>query len=99
MIISLKVTPSSGKQLIQWDEKQQLLKCYLKSAPEKSQANEELIKLFAKKLGIGSSFVAIIGGATGRRKKLSITTSLSEAEVYALLGVGSERGVRQQSIG
>jgi len=98
MIVVVKVVPSSGKQLIAWDEKNRLLKCYLKNPPEKNQANDELVALFSKKLGIGRSFITIIGGTTSRRKKVAIVTDLSEQAFYALLGVGDEFGVKQQSI-
>ncbi len=98
IILLIKVVPSSGKQLIMWDEKNQILKCYVKSAPEKNQANDEVVRLFSKKLGIGVSFISIVGGATARRKKVALSTQLSLAAVHGLLGIGDEWGIRQQSI-
>ena len=97
--ITVKVVPQSGKQLMQWDQKQQILKCYLKSAPEKNKANDELIALFSQKLGIPKSFLTIIGGMTSRRKTVAIESSLLMADIYRLLGIGDEVGIRQQTIG
>ena len=49
LIIEVKVVPSSGKSECKLD-KAGRLKCYLKSPPERNEANTELVKLFAKAL-------------------------------------------------
>lgn len=95
----MKVVPSSGKQLLLWDEKQQLLKCYLKSAPERNKANEELVSLLAHKLALPKMAFTIVGGATARRKMLSIETSYTLEQLYEQLGFEGAGGLKQQSIG
>jgi len=96
--VTVKAVPQSGKQCVVWDHKQQLLKCYLKSAPEKNKANEELIAVFAERLGLAKSLFAIVGGATARRKTLAIETLLSLQDVYERLGLGDVAGMHQQAI-
>ncbi len=97
--IMVKVVPQSGRQQVLWDHKQQILKCYLKSAPEKNKANEEVVAVFSEKLGIPKSLVTIISGVTSRRKVLAIASALTLPDVYRLLGVGDEAGTHQQTIG
>jgi len=45
---------------------------YLESAPENNEANIELIKLMAKHLGIPSTKLRIVSGATGKDKTLEV---------------------------
>lgn len=86
LIIEVKVVPSSGKSGCILD-KAGRLKCYLKSPPERNEANAELIKLFAKALKLTQNEVQIIAGATSRTKKLKIKTSITEDELLAHLGI------------
>jgi uncharacterized protein (TIGR00251 family) len=44
----------------------------LNSAPEKGNANDELIAYLARELGIARSSIAIVRGATSRRKTVRI---------------------------
>ena len=96
--IVVKVVPSSGKQLLLWDERQQLLKCYLKSAPEKNKANEELVSLFAQMLALPKAAFVIVGGVTARRKTLSIETHYTLEQLYERLGFEGAGLLKQQSI-
>lgn len=96
--ITVKVVVQSGRQSVGWDCKQQLLKCYLKSAPEKNRANEELVALLAERLGIAKSLFAIVGGATARRKTLAITAGLTLQDIYSRLGVQDVADMHQQTI-
>ncbi len=84
IIITLKVKPNSGKQLITLD-KSGALTCFLKSAPEHGKANYELIKLLSKKLGLMQQEVSIIQGATGRTKSIKINTDDTKASLYQKL--------------
>jgi len=95
--IVLKVVPQAGRQAIVWDVKQKVLKCYLKSAPEKNKANEELIALIAQHLGLNKAAVSIVGGLSSRRKTIALDTQKSAQAIYELLG-GSEVGAVQQSL-
>ncbi len=93
--LTIKVVPQSGRQKLVWDEKQQVLKCYLKSAPEKNKANDELCRVLRKKLGIPLCDIAIIGGHTARRKVIRLTTLLARAQVLQQAGINE---VGQQSV-
>ncbi|MBV8907987.1 MAG: DUF167 domain-containing protein [Sphingomonas sp.] len=48
-------------------------------APADGAANEAVIRLLAKSLGIGRSELAIISGAASRHKRISIPFDLAEA--------------------
>jgi uncharacterized protein len=97
--MTCKVVPQSGKQVLVWDQKQQVLKCFLKSAPEKNKANEELIALLAQNLGLAKSLLAIVGGMTQRRKVIAIDADVSLEECYRRLGLEAVAGLQQQRIG
>ncbi len=66
MIISVKVKPNSSK--LEFLEKEKIV--YLKSAPEKGKANQELIKLLKKHFK--ASKVRVIKGGTSRNKIVEI---------------------------
>lgn len=85
----VKVIPSSGKSLISVDASG-TIKCYLKSAPEKGAANNELIKLLAKKLSIMQQQVVIIMGETSRKKIIKVTIDCSKQEMMDQLGVSKQ---------
>ena len=92
LIIEVKVVPSSGKSGCILD-KSDRLKCYLKSPPERNEANMELIKLFAKALKVTQNEVLIIAGATSRTKKLKILKTITEDELLEHLGIQRQLSV------
>ena len=92
LIVEVKVVPSSGKSQCILD-KTGRLKCYLKSPPERNEANMELIKLFAKALKLTQQEVAIIAGETSRNKKLKISKKLTLDELLAQLGIQRQLSV------
>lgn len=54
------------------------LKAYVQVAPEKGKANEELIKMLAKKLKVAKSNISVISGATEHYKKIYMETAAIE---------------------
>lgn len=67
----IRVKTNSGKQEIEsFGDNRYLV--YLKSPPENNEANIELIKLMAKHLGIPSTKLKIVSGATGKDKILEV---------------------------
>ena len=86
LIIEIKVTPSSGRQVCTLDKSGQL-KCFLKSPPEKNKANEELITLLAHSLKVGKEKIKITSGLTGRKKMVKIDATLTLEQVLAALGI------------
>lgn len=82
--LDLKVVPSSGRTGLQID-KSGHFKCYLKSPPEKGKANQELIKLLAKLLGIRQEDVSIVSGLTSRNKRVSIRMNVTYEQLLQKL--------------
>ena len=88
--LEVKVVPASGKIDCIID-KQQRLKCYVKSATEDGKANQELIKFFAKLCSVTQRDVDIVSGWTSRNKVFLIKTDLTEAQVLELLGLCKQK--------
>lgn len=84
--IVVNVIPSSGRAGFFLD-KAGRLKCHLKSAPEKGKANQELIGILAKALGVPKQDIEIVGGLISRSKRLRISAPLTEEQVRAKLGL------------
>jgi len=82
MVIVLEITviPLSGKNECIVDENGQI-KWYLKSAPEKGKANQELIRSIADLFHIPQYTISLATGATGRKKRVKIETNLSKEEL------------------
>jgi hypothetical protein len=86
LILIIKVVPSSGRQQLKLD-KSGILKCFIKSAPERGLANDEVIKFLASQLSLPKSAITILSGQTARSKRISITTALSKEEIFKQLGI------------
>ncbi len=86
LTLSIKVVPSSGKSAWQRD-KQGRLKCFLKAAPEKGAANQELIKTLAKLLGVTQQTIEIIAGLTEKNKLIKIHSAITEAQFLEKVGI------------
>jgi len=86
LIVFVKVVPSSGKSTCVLD-KNDNLKCYLKSPPEKGKANKELIKLLATALSIAQQHVCLISGLTSRNKKVRIDLDITFEQLLEKLGI------------
>ncbi len=71
IVIPVKVQPGAKRDGIagEWGGR---LKIQVKAPPEKGKANEAVIKLLAKGLGIRKSSVHIISGEFSREKKVLI---------------------------
>lgn len=86
LIFVVKVVPNSGRQ--KWlIDKSGILKCYLKSIPEKGKANLELVKLVAKALRVPKSDVEIMAGATSRNKRVRVQSDLNYDQLLDRLGI------------
>ncbi|MBS9390619.1 MAG: DUF167 domain-containing protein [Dolichospermum sp. WA123] len=67
----VKVKPNSKQQKIEELADSSLI-VYLKSPPVDGKANEELIKLLAKKFDVSKSSIRIKSGTTSRQKVIEI---------------------------
>jgi uncharacterized protein YggU (UPF0235/DUF167 family) len=75
LFLEVKVFPSSGKHQIKID-KNGIIRCYVKAAPEDGKANKELVRLLADFCSISLHKVEIRGGLTDRKKYLAIDVDL-----------------------
>lgn len=89
LVLEIKVIPSSGRQKIVL-EQENLLKCYLKSAPEGGKANIELIKYLSKQLNITRNSITIISGATSRKKRINVDCPLTFEQLCKKLGLKNQ---------
>lgn len=90
LIIDIKVIPQAGKLRFALD-KSGKIKAYLKSAPEKGKANEELCWAISKALGIAQKDVSILLGATSRTKRLKIEGDFDEDALKKALGIEEQK--------
>jgi uncharacterized protein len=82
-ILAIRVTPRSAKPGIGgWRagaDGREELEVRVAEAPTDGGANDAVIRLLAKALGIGRSEVSIISGAASRHKRIAIPFDLAEA--------------------
>ena len=82
-VLAVRVTPRSAKPgLGGWRtgaDGREELELRVADAPTDGAANEAVIRLLAKSLGIGRSELAIISGAASRHKRVAIPFDLAEA--------------------
>jgi uncharacterized protein (TIGR00251 family) len=74
---TVRVIPRSSRTEIV-GEYDGAVKVRLSSPPVDGAANEELIKLFAKKLGVARSAVGIVAGETSKTKRLRVAGVTAE---------------------
>jgi len=84
--IAVKVIPASGMRKCTLD-KAGALKCYVQSPAEDGAANKELIKFFAKSLGVAQDDITIIVGLTSRKKVLAVRAAFTYKYVLECLGL------------
>ena len=84
MTIVVRVIPRSSRSEIV-GEHDGTVKVRLTSPPVDGAANAELIKLFAKKLGVAKSSIAITSGETARTKQLRVD-GVSAEQLKSVLG-------------
>lgn len=71
--LRIKVVPGAGKTGLLEIMADETIKLAIAAAPEKGQANKELLKFLADTLGIRKYQVKIISGAGSRLKLVKIT--------------------------
>lgn len=86
VVFDIKVIPQSGKQLFKLDKNGSIV-CYIKSSPERGQANAEIVKLIAQLCSVSQIDVAIIMGATSRKKRIKINTEHTYNQILSALGI------------
>jgi uncharacterized protein len=83
--ISVRLTPRAGRDAIDgWDGER--LRVRVAAAPVDGRANEALLHLLAKTVGVAPSRVALVSGAQARTKIVDID-GVSAKEARRALGV------------
>lgn len=95
LLVTIKVFPQSGRQEMVWDVKRGILKCYLKSAPERNMANNELCSFVRKLLSCGADQITLVRGHTSRTKQIRVDIGITLAEFYLRCGIvaGQQQGL------
>lgn len=86
LYIDIIAAPLSGKSALVRD-KNNRIKCFLKSAPEKGKANKEIIALLADLLKISQKSISIIAGQTDKKKRICIDTTITLDEFCNRCGI------------
>ncbi|MEE9487514.1 MAG: DUF167 domain-containing protein [Candidatus Brocadiales bacterium] len=83
IVIPVKVQPGARKDCIvgEWGGR---LKLQVAAPPDKGKANEAVVRLLAKCLGVRRSSVSIVSGETSRDKKVLVQGAVSVKDVEAL---------------
>jgi uncharacterized protein (TIGR00251 family) len=94
LALSVRLTPKGGRDAIDGIEQladgRSVLKVRVRAAPSEGEANEALVRLIAKTLGVAPRDVALIAGATSRVKRLTIAGDAARL-IAALEKVGGSR--------
>jgi uncharacterized protein len=83
IIFQVRVIPRSSKSEIV-GEHNECLKVKLTSPPVEGEANEELIKLFAKVFHVSKSKISILSGQTSKTKQIQILNITQESFLSVL---------------
>ena len=81
LALTVRLTPKGGRDAIdgveQLADSRAVLKARVRAAPSEGAANEALIRLLAKALGIPARDIALGAGATSRIKRLTVAGDAS----------------------
>lgn len=75
-VVAVRVTPKASANRIvaeQQEDGDLVLKVYVTVVPEAGKANEAVIALLAKELGVAKSRITILQGETSRNKHIRIS--------------------------
>ena len=92
-VFRVRLTPKGGRDLIEgWSGsgEERFLKARVRVAPEEGKANDALIALLAKELGVAKSALAIAGGRKARLKTI-VASGDTTALTARLNGLGEAK--------
>ncbi|WP_353473336.1 DUF167 domain-containing protein [Salipiger sp. H15] len=69
-VLELRVTPRASRNEIREEEGQ--IRVYVTTVPENGKANEAVVKLLSKALGVPKSRLTLVRGATSRDKAFRV---------------------------
>jgi uncharacterized protein (TIGR00251 family) len=82
-ILRVRVTPRSSKNDLRLEGES--IKVWVNASPTDGQANEAVIALLAKRLGVAKSRLTLVSGHAGRDKVISVQ-GMTTDEVLEKLG-------------
>ena len=75
--LDVRLTPKGGRDaidgVVQLADGRSVLKARVRAAPTGGEANDALIRLIAKVMGVPPRDVALVSGATARVKRLTVS--------------------------
>lgn len=76
LALTVRLTPKGGRDAIdgieQMADGRSVLKVRVRAAPSDGEANDALVRLLAKSLGVAPRQVTLVAGATSRIKRLEV---------------------------
>ena len=79
LALTVRLTPKGGRDAIdgieQMADGRAVLKVRVRAAPSEGEANDALVRLMAKSLGVAARQVSLVAGATARVKRLEVAGS------------------------
>lgn len=96
LALCVRLTPKGGRDAIDGldhlSDGRAVIKARVRAAPENNEANQAMIALFAKSLGVSKSMIVLESGATSRLKTLAIQgDAASLAAQLSVLCSGKDR--------
>lgn len=83
LVVTVRLTPKGGRDSIdgiaQLSDGSTVLKARVAAAPSEGEANDALVRLLARTLGVAPRDVTLVGGATSRIKRLLIRGNTAAA--------------------
>jgi uncharacterized protein (TIGR00251 family) len=77
IVVSIRMTPKSSRDEVEGvtvlSDGRSVMKVRVRAVPDKGAANQALLALLAKALGVPKSSVEIVSGATARLKEVRIS--------------------------
>ena len=85
LLVAVRVQPRASADAV-IGEREGVIAIRLKAPPVDGQANAALLRFLARRLGVPTSAVELVRGATGRQKWIRVAGLSAEAVRSALLG-------------
>lgn len=83
-LISVRVTPRAKRERI--EIRDGVLRVFISAAPVDGQANDAVVKVLSKSIGVAKSSIAIVRGEKSREKTVRIS-GLDESEIMSRLNL------------
>ncbi|WP_151445431.1 DUF167 domain-containing protein [Lacisediminimonas profundi] len=82
--LAVQVVPNARKSEVA-GEVEGVIRIRLQALPIEGRANEELVRMLAKLLGVSKASVEVVQGQTGRRKLVEIRSNMDLDSVRKML--------------